>query len=113
MFKKRMVNNFNIDNLKKQHWDAYSGNGNGFTLTQGSLRKLNSKTNMTENQTTHELEPANVYEDEGRDSTTTWSMTAGEVYRVAFYFWLDGYSMTAETDTTVAKDISIAISAAQ
>jgi hypothetical protein len=94
-------NGVDISTLNTQAFDAISGD-TGFTLNQANLRGLNNKVvngsgNVTNTNTS-------------RDTTSTFSMAAGDTYRVAFYFWLDGYTMTEFTDTTVAN-ISLQISA--
>lgn len=93
-----------ITALKTQEYDALSGD-TGFTLNTNTLRALNDKVPNYQNNI---VNTGNAE----RDTTSVFNMKAGETFRVAFYFWLDGYTMTSFTDTTVAE-VGIRINAAQ
>ncbi|MBQ7653125.1 MAG: hypothetical protein IJS93_01990 [Clostridia bacterium] len=96
-------NSIAIENVNTQAYDAISGD-TGFTLSTANLKLLNDKVVNGEGNVTNS--------NTSRDTTSVFTMPAGETYRVAFYFWLDGYTMTSFTDTTVAE-VSIRVSAAQ
>lgn len=70
-----------------------AGDADKFTLNTASLRVLNGKS-------------------ETADTTSEFNMGAGEIFMVSMYAWLDGYSMTEYTDTTVLT-VGLNIAAAQ
>jgi len=90
-------NDQDIDSPSTQAFESLGGieqqSNNVFTLNTASLKTLNAKSGTA-------------------DNTSKFNMGAGEIFMVSMYAWLDGYSMTEYTDTTVLK-VGLNIAAAQ
>jgi hypothetical protein len=69
----------------------------GFELKTSSLQTLNNKGvygNSVSGRTASEA---------GYDDASSFSMLPGEIYRVDFYYWLDGRSLTEYSDATLSE----------